>query len=172
MGFLGDGVTDLFTCVSSYSAAASRRNRGLAARLAGIGLAALLLGGCSAIGPFGELDRGSQLAANGGNARMIQASLTVSDTVDASDWETVRRTIARSSSIGSDQMDWNNPDTGTTGTVTVLAMMERDGAARCRPFTTTLNDARGIRHYRGEACLRTDGRWQLFGIKADDAKLL
>jgi hypothetical protein len=31
---------------------------------------------------------------------------------------------------------------------------------------------RGIRHYRGEACQMAKGRWELFGVLADDSKLL
>ena len=48
---------------------------------------------------------------------------------------------------------------------------DRRSGQLCRSFATTVNDARGIRRYRGDACRRTDGRWQLDGMAPDDAKL-
>ena len=52
----------------------------------------------------------------------------------------------------------------------VAGITDQNGAV-CRPFATTINDERGVRRYRGDACLRTDGRWQLNGVTADDALL-
>jgi hypothetical protein len=45
------------------------------------------------------------------------------------------------------------------------------GSLTCRPLATTINDERGVRRYRGEACQRDNGRWQLYGMVADDAQL-
>ena len=69
-------------------------------------------------------------------------------------------------------IDWSNPDTGSTGTVTAYPVVANQGGMLCRTVATTVNDLRGIRHYRGQACQRRDGRWQLLQFTADAAKLL
>jgi hypothetical protein len=120
---------------------------------------------------------GLALAAAGCSATAIDPAYTgsvvratVADSVDPSDWEAVRRTIA---GIGEDAFDqaWKNPKTGSSGTVTAMASEARaDGV--CRAFATTVNDLRGIRRYRGEACHDGDAAWRLTGIVPEDSLLL
>ena len=90
--------------------------------------------------------------------------------VDPSDWETVRLAITE---IGSDALDraWRNPETGSSGTITALAAEPRDGGV-CRSFATTVNDVRGIRRYRGEACQAGDASWRITAIIPEDSALL
>ena len=64
-------------------------------------------------------------------------------------------------------LEWRNPDTGSNGTIALLPAIGKSGAL-CRSFAATVGDVRGIHRYGGEACLRTDGRWQLHSITADD----
>lgn len=94
--------------------------------------------------------------------------------VAQSDWKTVRRGIAEAVSDPAlnRSLEWRNPETGTTGTLMVLDTVTATNDPKCRNFQTTVNDVRGIRHYRGEACEMADGRWELFGVLADDSKLL
>lgn len=95
---------------------------------------------------------------------------TVADSVDPSDWEAVRRTIA---GIGGEAFDqaWKNPKTGSSGTVMAEAPEPRaDGV--CRAFATTVNDLRGVRRYRGEACQDGNEGWRLTGIVPEDSLLL
>ncbi len=143
-------------------------------RLAAIGAIALTLGGCAGLGlPFGGERGGSRMA----DARTTTPKPTLAsapagmDAVDPSDWETVRRAIATAPETASRDLTWANPDTGSSGTAAVSASIQKDGSL-CRAFATTVNDTRGVRRYRGDACLRMDGRWQLYGIAADDAVLL
>lgn len=120
--------------------------------------AALALGGCSSasLGDYARDDAiGAQTASVG--------------SVDRSDWEAVRRTLSETPIERAARQAWSNPRTGSSGHVTVLALNDDDV---CRPFATSINDQRGIRQYRGDACLRNDGRWELLGISADDALLL
>jgi surface antigen len=147
----------------------------VAARLAVAGLLALSLGGCAGLGlPFGEAGAprttASIKAPRTATARPMLASATVIENVDPSDWETVRREVAGVSETTNHLLDWINPDTGSAGTVSVAAATQRDGVL-CRDFATTINDVRGIRRYRGAACLRTDGRWQLRDVIPDDAAI-
>jgi surface antigen len=100
----------------------------------------------------------------------INASVT--DAVDPSDWETMRQTVAAIDPAESGPARvWKNPQTGTSGTLTAEKAEPRSGGL-CRAFATTVNDLRGVRRYRGEACLRPGGDWQLTGISPDDSKLL
>jgi surface antigen len=128
-----------------------------------------MLGGCSAIGiPFGEPAAG-RIAPVRSNP-VLTAKVT--DSVDASDWEAVRRLVAGAAvERASDRLAWSNPDTGSTGTLATVAASTGKSGRLCRSFSTTVNDLRGIRRYRGEACQRTDGRWQLYGVTADDSVL-
>jgi surface antigen len=134
-------------------------------------LVGLSLGGCAGLGlPFGEAGSAGRVAARGETTKPILASATVTDQVDASDWETVRRT-AEGAPAEASRLDWINPETGSSGRIAIAAAATDQDGVVCRSFATTVNDARGIRRYRGEACVRTDGRSQLRGVIADDATL-
>lgn len=99
---------------------------------------------------------------------VVRAS--VADSVDPSDWEAVRRTLA---GIGTEALAhaWQNPKTGSSGTITATAA-EPGTSGFCRAFATTVADYRGIRRYRGEACQGGDGGWQLGGIMPEDSQFL
>jgi surface antigen len=130
---------------------------------------ALSLGGCAALPFSGEL---ASNTAGGGKMRPTLVSARVVDGVDPSDWETIRRTVAATPATADiSRIEWANPDTGSTGVISDLAGAVEQGSMFCRPFSTTVNDPRGIRRYNGEACQRTDGRWQLYGMAADDLTL-
>lgn len=142
-------------------------------RGAAIAALALSLGGCAGLGlPFGSEMSASTASASGG-LKPTLVSARVVDGVDPSDWETIRRTVASAATnTGASRLEWNNPDTGSTGAVADLSPAIQRGGHLCRTFSTTVNDQRGIRRYAGDACQRTDGRWQLYGMAADDAQLL
>ncbi len=143
-------------------------------RGAAIAALALSLGGCAGLGlPFGSEMTATTASAGNGGLRPTLVSASVTDNVDASDWETIRRTVASSDpAMAASRIEWSNPDTGSTGTIADLGAATRAGDRLCRAFSTTVNDERGIRRYRGNACQRTDGRWQLTGMAPDDATLL
>ena len=135
-------------------------------------LLAAYLGGCATFGlPFG---------GGGGDRELTTGSITKAGdksdgkVVAQSDWETIRRSIAQAEANDSlsQAMAWSNPATGSTGTLTVLDTVPPTNDPSCRNFQTTVNDLRGIRHYRGEACRMAENRWELFGVLADDSKLL
>ncbi len=133
---------------------------------------ALSLGGCAGLGlPFGS-DMARLDTTTTGSVRPTLVSARVVDGVDASDWEAIRRTVAAVPAGSTvDSLAWRNPDTGSAGTVSSLSAAHKRGALQCRTFATTINDQRGVRRYRGETCQRSDGRWQLYGMAADDAQL-
>lgn len=152
---------------SSYTGDGNRRQSSSLARKLGVAVLMLALGGCAGMGlPFGEAGAGRMAKAQS-PAKAMLASATVVDRVDPSDWETIRRTIAGASEAASHRLDWLNPDTGSNGTIAVLPAISKGGSL-CRSFASTISDPRGVRRYGGDACLGTDGRWQLTGITADD----
>jgi hypothetical protein len=127
---------------------------------------ALTVTGCSTLGlPFGpDLQRVSTDATGA-----IPVSFKLAETVAPSDWEIVRNTISTVPIDKQQTVEWNNAATGSNGALTVAEVPGR--VALCRSFSTTVSDAHGVRGYRGQACRESDGRWQLQGISADDAKL-
>ena len=141
----------------SYTGDAGRRQSLSALRAAVIAGLAFAAASCSATA-IDPTQTGSLVRA------------TVTDSVDPSDWEAVRRTIA---GIGADALDraWKNPKTGSSGTVTALAA-EPGASGVCRAFATTVSDVRGIRRYRGEACRTDEAGWRLTGIVPEDNLLL
>jgi surface antigen len=138
-------------------------------RLAAFALLALSITGCARLGlPFNEAAAGNEPVRG---AALVSA--TVSDRVDPTDWLTVRQTLGRipvTAGAGT-TLDWRNALTDSAGTVSVLTAAVAHGGTLCRGFTATINDLRGIRRYRGQACRGADG-WQLSGVVPDDGRLL
>ena len=94
--------------------------------------------------------------------------------VDPSDWEAIRLAFAGSKAAPASNVDidWSNPQTGSAGTITPLAFAETKAGGLCQAFATTINDTRGVRRYRGEACMEASGRWRLTSATPEDGKLL
>lgn len=162
----------MFGRASSYTGHGRRSKRarlfGVAAAWVAVWTAAASLAACSSFGPpLGERNAG-RLARTG--SITPAAAQNPVETVDPSDWETIRRAVAASSDATAQTLTWRNPDTGSNGSVALLPAISKDGAL-CRSFAATVNDIRGIHRYGGDACLRTDGRWQLTGITADDKRI-
>jgi surface antigen len=160
---------------SSYIGSGRQRQSPPFMRPVAVALLAAALGGCAGLGlPF---ESASNQKMTTGSIHKVSAktvSTKVGGNVDQSDWETVRRAVATiaGKEATSDTVDWRNPDTGSTGTIAILGGVTAANDESCRNFATTINDMRGIRRYRGEACRMTNGRWQLFGVLADDSQLL
>ena len=158
----------MFGRTISYTAGGGCRNAGSLPVLVAAAVLAVLVAGCSAGMPLGERKAGRLSATALAAPKPDKARLSAIEQVDASDWEEMRREIASSSEVASQTLDWRNPDTGSTGTIMLLAAINKSGIL-CRSFTATVSDVKGVRRYGGEACLRTDGRWQLYGVTADDS---
>jgi len=156
---------------SSYIGGGRERQSPPFVRPVAVAIVAVALGGCAGLGlPFGET--ASNQPASTGSIQKVSAKGT--DKVDRSDWAAVRRAIA---SVASERGttgtgEWRNPKTGSSGMVTILNTVTATNDANCRNFVTTINDTRGIRNYRGEACRMSKDDWQLFGVLADDSALL
>ena len=133
----------------------------------------LLLSGCAGAGlPFGEFDRSGTQRAALGSVQLTKASLPGDEVVEPSDWEAIRRIIARLPTENSSIAGWSNPVTGSSGEIVVLPVEASKLATKCRAFATTITDIRGIRRYRGQACQPPAGTWQLSDMAPDDTQLL
>ena len=135
-----------------------------------------LLSGCASVGlPFGQGKEASPETTGSIATPQPQAYAAAipSPTVDPSDWEAIRRTVAMALVTGENTShNWVNPDTGSSGTITQTVEFGGGGDVRCRLFATTLNDFRGSRRFRGQVCQQTDGRWVLVRVTPDDAALI
>ena len=139
-------------------------------RAGALALVALSLGGCAQLGlPFVEAD--ARQAADRTLTGATRVRATIGDGVDPSDWEAVRRAVATAPDGNAADIAWSNPDTGSEGTILAAAAAAGKSGTTCRTLEATINDNRGARRYRGEACQRTNGRWQITRMAADDAKL-
>jgi surface antigen len=127
-------------------------------------LALTALAGCSTMG------QSPAVSADITGTIPVRATVAVAASVDSSDWEAVRRTIAALPAGPTPTVDWSNPDTGSTGALTVGATAAGKDTL-CRAFVTTISDPHGVRRFRGTACRGIDGRWQLKGVVPDDALL-
>jgi len=166
-----------FTGISISSA--GRRARPFAAlAVAGIVLGLGSLAGCSQAGiPGGS----AEVASNPGptqralptDAAATAAALVEADAIEPSDLKTVLSTAAAALNSGrTDQaVAWSNPETGSSGAVTPLEAAASGDSDECRVFASTVNDMRGVRRYRGEACMRGDGAWNLMRFVPEDAEL-
>lgn len=156
---------------SSYNGDGCERQPSSAACSFALLFLAVSLAGCSGIGKSGgQLVSDRQLTTSA----VHKVSARGSGKVDPSDWETVRGAIAKADANRryNSSIDWNNSKTGSTGTITIFNTIPATNDRDCRNFSTTINDDRGIRHYRGEACLLADDSWRLFSVLADDSELL
>jgi surface antigen len=133
---------------------------------------AVSLGGCAQLGlPMVEADSRPS-AVDRLTTGATLASARVSANVDPSDWEAMRRAVATApADRSSGAIAWSNPDTGSDGAITASAANPGKSGKLCRMLAATINDNRGVRVYRGEACQSSDGRWRIVRIAADDATL-
>ena len=147
--------------VAAYSERLPRRQTvRLLGAVAMIALAGAL-GGCSTLGlPFGAELADTQAVGS------ISVNATLTDSVNPSDWEAVRRTVAAVPASQSKTVAWTNPRTGSSGTAIAIAGA---AGATCRPFATTVSDPRGVRRYSGQLCRSSEGQWQVKSVAADDA---
>ena len=157
----------------SYTGRPDRRQPPVSS-LAAIVLLAFSLAGCAGLGlPFHEAAAGGGEPARHPSLVSTRINATASDQVDPTDWMAVRQTLGRipATAGAGTSLDWRNALTNSDGTVSLLTAGVRERGSLCRGFATTINDLRGIRRYRGEACHGSDG-WQLSGVVPDNGTAL
>jgi surface antigen len=59
--------------------------------------------------------------------------------------------------ITNEDVDWENDQTGSTGTVVAISETSQEGEDTCRSFGATVISMLGIHRYFGKACQRAEG---------------
>jgi len=59
--------------------------------------------------------------------------------------------------VAAEGVDWENGETGSTGTVVAISETSLEGEDSCRSFGATVISMLGIHRYFGKACQRAEG---------------
>lgn len=116
-----------------------------------------MLAGCAgkinatSLGIDDSIRTGSVTAANAGD-----------DSDESLDAITIRNAVTSADlpALNGRALAWANPQTGSTGNVSRIDEFLEQGAL-CRRFVASRQKYDGVALYRGEACLRDRGDWQL-----------
>jgi surface antigen len=87
-----------------------------------------------------------------------------------SDGEVIRRAVETASPIATARIEWTNPASGNSGTISELVEGKARNGAPCRAFATTLTTIEGVALYRGRACQGYTGPWDLVEFGPATAK--
>lgn len=117
---------------------------------------------CSVIGFGPELDQ----SATSSILKPVDGPVSLSETVDPSDWDKVRMVMATAlvSQPAGAPLAWQNEVTGTVGTIVTMDAATAPDGRLCRAFSTTLNGIGGVLQYRGDACALSDGNVELVDL--------
>lgn len=89
-------------------------------------------------------------------------TLATNDSSNLSDQDMIRSVVARLDFAQGTKkpVAWQNPATGSQGTITTVAEKNTD-AGLCREFETSREAFDGAALYRGQACMAQSGEWAL-----------
>ena len=65
-------------------------------------------------------------------------------------------------------LEWKNPETGSSGSITTIDKFMGKHGQSCRGFKTSVASFMGIALYNGEACQITPGEWVLSWFKPSE----
>ncbi|MCU0830841.1 MAG: RT0821/Lpp0805 family surface protein [Rhizobiaceae bacterium] len=74
--------------------------------------------------------------------------------------------LAASLKAGGPPVDWQNPDTGSTGMIHGIADTRGDNGASCRSFSALRSAYDGVRNHSGEICRVPGGPWRVMRFDA------
>jgi surface antigen len=69
--------------------------------------------------------------------------------------------LAASLPPGGQPVDWQNPDTGSTGLIHGMTETRDPAGSTCRNFTALRTSYDGVRNYAGAICRSGDGGWRV-----------
>ncbi|WP_333821995.1 RT0821/Lpp0805 family surface protein [Pinisolibacter sp.] len=149
---------------ASYTApGAPRQTRAAQSRSASIAVLLMvssMLGGCSTIMMPLNAWTSSQ---NGPPAdEIVTGSIRKPVAPDPEgDGEVIRRAVETAAPSVAAKIEWTNPASGNSGTISDLVEAKARNGAPCREFATTLTTIEGVALYRGRACQGYAGPWDL-----------
>jgi hypothetical protein len=89
---------------------------------------------------------------------------------DRGDWDMIRSTVITSlASPPTAHIEWSNPTTGDSGTISDLATLPKP--RDCRSFSTTIAGVDGVRLYHAEICRGIMNTWEFSMVAAADGSL-
>ncbi|MFK8032817.1 MAG: RT0821/Lpp0805 family surface protein [Hyphomicrobiales bacterium] len=82
--------------------------------------------------------------------------------IESSDWNKLGLVLneAAGESVAGSPVPWENPDTGSSGSLMAFAAPS-DGRGKCKNFAATLQNIDGIHRYKGEACSFNQSNWKI-----------
>ena len=119
--------------------------------------AVLLISGCAVTGGGLQNISSSEQIVN-----ESVASSAKPKGVDQADAEIIKTAVAEASDPTSVKpLAWQNPDTGSSGTIVAIDKFMGKHGQRCRGFKTSVTTFMGIAFYNGETCQISPGEWVL-----------
>ena len=89
--------------------------------------------------------------------------------VDNTDAEVIKTVVASASADeGVKPLAWQNPETGSSGTIVAIDKFMGKHGQHCRGFKTSVDTFMGIAFYDGEACQISPGEWVLSWFKPSE----
>jgi len=79
--------------------------------------------------------------------------------IGSEDAEIIKTTVASADESG--LLAWQNPETGSKGTITAIDNFIGENGNQCKKFQTTVDSFMGISLYNGETCELKPGFWAL-----------
>lgn len=82
--------------------------------------------------------------------------------IETADAEVIKSVVAEAGNSQSDNLlAWQNPDTGSKGTIMAINRFVGSHGQQCKKFQTTVDTFMGISLYNGETCELKKGFWVL-----------
>jgi len=121
---------------------------------------ALMLAGCGSVNiplpSFAALDKpaNEQIAAS-----EVVVHEPIPETLAYSDATAIGSAAAKDllGAVTAEGVDWENGETGSTGTLVAISETSLEGEDTCRSFGATVISMLGIHRYFGKACQRAEG---------------
>ena len=132
----------------------------------------IALGCCCTVGACASIGLGgADMAIDHQSTGSITANPTLLAGIDPSDWTILLNTIssldAKSLASGKPMTSWNNPETGSKGQITQVAVRQSLQDEECRSFTSSMHRVTGVENIAGEICRGTGGNWQITEFATD-----
>jgi hypothetical protein len=134
--------------------------------VAGAFMLALSVGGCSfsyQLDMFGKKDDASLT----GSLRPAPAIKPVADLPPEGDLVIARAAVSEVMTKGGKDasVSWENPQTGTRGTVTPIATAHSEDGVTCHEFLASFEREGNSSWMQGEACRANKGKWEVRNLK-------
>jgi len=110
-----------------------------------------------------------ELASNNSVITNSVIAQTRSEGVEATDADVIKTAVATAHMTDNVKaLAWQNPETGSSGTIVAIDNFMGKHGQKCRGFKTSVDTFMGISFYNGEACQISPGEWALSWFKPSE----